>query len=194
MLESEYWAWMHDIFSETWRVQKDNSYLYVSHTDRGIFSLKPILEDIGYHFLQMIVWYGPNGYSMQRSRKTWSYRHEPILIFEKGDAPFLLDHTGVWYTSVIEAARPQSNFRDKRTHPTQKPLSLYHKILDRTPGEIIYDPMIGSGTTAVAAKILGRRWLAFEIDPDVAERARERVRNTQPPLFVLEPQQAEMDL
>jgi len=41
---------------------------------------------------------------------------------------------------------------------------------------------------------LGMHYLAFEIEPDVAERARERVRNTQPPLFVMEPEQTEMGL
>ena len=37
--------------------------------------------------------------------------------------------------------------------------------------------------------MLGRNYLAFEIDPDTAELARERVRITQPPLFVPEPEQ-----
>ena len=42
--------------------------------------------------------------------------------------------------------------------------------------------------------MLGRRYLAFEIDPDTAEMARERVRMTQPPLFVPEPQQLELEM
>jgi len=46
------------------------------------------------------------------------------------------------------------------------------------------------GNVKIAAKALNRKYLAFEIDPDVAETARQRVRQTQPPLFVLpEPQQ-----
>ena len=42
--------------------------------------------------------------------------------------------------------------------------------------------------------MLGRHYVAFEIDPNVAERARERVANTQMPLFVPEPEQMEMAL
>jgi len=42
--------------------------------------------------------------------------------------------------------------------------------------------------------MLGRRYLAFEIDPDSAELARERVRNTQPPLFVPQPEQATLNM
>ena len=60
------------------------------------------------------------------------------------------------------------------------------------PGGLVIDYFMGSGTTAVAAKILGLRWWGSEIDPDTAEMARERVRMTQPPLFVPEARQAEM--
>lgn len=56
-------------------------------------------------------------------------------------------------------------------------------------GAIVFDPFTGGGTVPAVCKMLGRRYLAFEIDATVAERARERVRNTQPPLFVDMPQQ-----
>ena len=55
--------------------------------------------------------------------------------------------------------------------------------------DVILDPFTGGGTVPAVCKMLGRKYLAFEIDPIVAERARERVRNTNPPLFVLEPEQ-----
>jgi len=59
---------------------------------------------------------------------------------------------------------------------------------------LVVDPFSGGGTVPAVCKMLGRHYLAFEIDPGVAERARERVRNTQPPLFVMQPEQAEMEL
>lgn len=58
-----------------------------------------------------------------------------------------------------------------------------------SPNELVLDTFAGFGNIPATCKMLGRHYLAFEIDPDVAERARERVRNTQPPLFVLEPEQ-----
>jgi len=57
-------------------------------------------------------------------------------------------------------------------------------------GAIVLDPFTGGGTVPAVCKMLGRRYLAFEIEPDVAHTARDRVRNTQPPLFVPEPEQA----
>jgi len=57
------------------------------------------------------------------------------------------------------------------------------------PAEIIFDPFCGWGTFPAVCKMLGRHWLGFEIDPQVAERARLRVLETQPPLFIPEPEQ-----
>lgn len=59
---------------------------------------------------------------------------------------------------------------------------------------VIFDPFCGEGTTPSVCKMLNRQYLAFEINPDTAERARERVRNTQPPLFVMQAKQAKLEL
>jgi site-specific DNA-methyltransferase (adenine-specific) len=60
------------------------------------------------------------------------------------------------------------------------------------PKAVVLDCFAGEGSILGACKLLGRHYLAFEIDPDIAELARERVRNTQPPLFVMEPEQLEL--
>lgn len=51
-------------------------------------------------------------------------------------------------------------------HPTQKPEKLLAKIIlaSSNPGDMVFDPFLGSGTTAVAAKKLGRRYCGVEID------------------------------
>lgn len=58
---------------------------------------------------------------------------------------------------------------------------------------IVLDPFTGGGTVPAVCKMLGRHYLAFEIDPDTAERARQRVANTQPPLFVPQLEQLELE-
>jgi len=55
--------------------------------------------------------------------------------------------------------------------------------------DVVLDPFCGWGTYPAACKMLNRRWLAFEINPDTAEVARRRVAQTQPPLFVEPPEQ-----
>jgi len=58
----------------------------------------------------------------------------------------------------------------------------------------VVDPFTGGGTVPAVCKMLGRQYLAFEIDPATADTARERVRNTQPPLFTVLPEQTAMEL
>lgn len=60
------------------------------------------------------------------------------------------------------------------------------------PDDVVLDPFTGGGTVPAVCKMLGRNYVAFEIEPETAEKARERVLNTQPPLFVLEPEQMEL--
>ena len=71
---------------------------------------------------------------------------------------------------------------------------ISHYLRVFSPGHgIVFDPFSGGASIPMGCIATSRRWLAFEIDPDTAERARERVRNTQPPLFMMEPEQQVMD-
>jgi site-specific DNA-methyltransferase (adenine-specific) len=65
-------------------------------------------------------------------------------------------------------------------HPTQKPvMAMLPLILAFSRmRDIVLDPFVGSGTTAVAAKALGRRYIGIEIDPTIARQADERVKQS----------------
>lgn len=65
----------------------------------------------------------------------------------------------------------------ERQHPTQKPLQLMKWILQDFSKEddLILDPFCGSGTTCVAAKMLGRRYIGIDISPEYCEIARQRL-------------------
>lgn len=62
-------------------------------------------------------------------------------------------------------------------HPTQKPVKLMQALIALTtkPGQVVLDPFAGSGSTAVAARNLGRHFIAYEINADYAAIARERL-------------------
>jgi site-specific DNA-methyltransferase (adenine-specific) len=64
-----------------------------------------------------------------------------------------------------------------RCHPTQKPEPLLLDLVSlfTDPGEVILDPYFGSGTTAAAARALGRRCIGVEIDPAYVLAARARL-------------------
>ena len=66
---------------------------------------------------------------------------------------------------------------ERRIHEAQKPLSLIEFLISLTTreGQIVLDPFMGSGTTAVAARRLNRRFIGFEIVPEFYQRATKRL-------------------
>jgi len=111
------------------------------------------------------------------------------------------DHPYIW----LEKGRPNGRdwmrtlffgSRDKTHHEWGDGWRGFAFLTDRlsSPGATVLDPFTGGGTVPAVCRAFGRNYVAFEIDPATADRARERVRNTQPPLFVPEPEQLEMAL
>ena len=71
-------------------------------------------------------------------------------------------------------------------HPAQKPIKLMEVLIDlvTAPGQIVVDPFAGSGTTGVAAKNLGRKYILIERSPELCKVVTERLAKiNQPPLF-----------
>jgi DNA modification methylase len=76
----------------------------------------------------------------------------------------------------------------EREHPCPKPLDLIRFLIDKfsNASEIVLDPFVGSGTTAVAAKMEGRNYVGIEISEKYCEIARRRVASAPTPLFARE--------
>lgn len=83
---------------------------------------------------------------------------------------------GVWECPIVLDRAHEGG----RVHTTQKPLALMEALVrDFTdPGELVLDPFAGSGTTGVAARRLGRRFVGWELDAKYAEVARRRIGET----------------
>lgn len=71
-----------------------------------------------------------------------------------------------------------NGMEEKSEHPTQKPEALIEKLVlaSSAAGQLVVDPFVGSGTTAVVANRLGRRWLVGDADGRYVGLARERLR------------------
>jgi len=173
---ADYWAWLKDRLIEIYRLLKENSRLYIFHTDIGVFQLKPLCELIGFRYSQTLIWYGPNLVgSRGRISKDWHCMHENILLFYKGKrTPMLSTHESNCY-SVQVCVRPQSNFKGGRDHPAQKPSKLLNSLISRSPGQVILFPFLGSGVDTRAAKDHHRDFVGIEINSDYCEIAEERL-------------------
>ncbi len=134
---------------------------------------------IGFEFAQQIIW-DKGLFSIGRSWYHWN--HEPCFVIRKPGVSNLFigehDQATIWRAPSPKRIGSGSKER-KEDHPTQKPV-LLSEIPIRNhlrPGEAVYEPFSGSGTTLIAAETLGRRCYAMEIDPKYVQVAIERWQN-----------------
>lgn len=99
------------------------------------------------------------------------YQHEQAYLLAKGRPQrrrFPLKDVLRW------------DYSGNRLHPTQKPVSALRPLIGAFSkrGDLVLDPFAGSGSTLVAARQLGRRFLGIEIDRQYWQAARERLRES----------------
>jgi len=98
-------------------------------------------------------------------------------------APEYANFTNVW--SFLP--ENQKTFNKKEYgHPMQKPILLIKRLIEMLSLKdmIIFDPFLGSGTTAVACKELGRKYIGIELNKEYCEIAKNRINTIPEPLFV----------
>ena len=85
----------------------------------------------------------------------------------------------VWSVSRLHREHPE-----RADHPTQKPLEIIERMVKAScpPGGVVLDPFMGSGTTAIAAKRLGRQFTGFELNPAYCEIIQARLAAPEVPL------------
>jgi site-specific DNA-methyltransferase (adenine-specific) len=83
---------------------------------------------------------------------------------------------------VLEVPVICNGMAEKTPHATQKPEALIEKLIaaSSAPGQLVVDPFVGSGTTAVVAARLGRRWLAGDADARYVGLTRDRLQSATP--------------
>ena len=93
---------------------------------------------------------------------------------ERDGERFRMTHpSNIW----VDLCVPFWSMPENTPHPYQKPEKLVERVIQASsnPGDLVLDPFLGSGTTAVVARRLGRRYLGFEIDPDHVRLALKRL-------------------
>ena len=117
---------------------------------------------------------------MTMGRGDYHWKHEPCWYVVKGTGSWAGDRT---QTTVWDFASPlhiMSGSKEVKTpHPTQKPVECMKRPIENnsSPGQAVYDPFVGSGTSIIAAEMTGRACHAIEIDPAYVDVAIERWQN-----------------
>ena len=195
MPEDAFWDFQEDWTKDAYRVSALGTRLYSVISEDMIWRFREIAEKAGWRFHQILLWCKPNMVHTRRISSDWNMMVEYCLLFHKvKKTPMLNKVEGVNTHNWIEAVSAQTNYsgNNKKIFPAQMNFDVAFTWLARTPGKVLFEPFAGSGTTIVAAKMLGLDYIAFEIDPETTNLARKRVSETNPPLFTNLSQQKEM--
>jgi len=187
------------------RVLKPEGTLWVSGTQHGIFSVGFALQSLGFKLLNTVTWYKPNAspnlscryFTHSSELLIWAApRPAPRLLHtfqyqdmrkEAGGKQMRdvwalpqtgeeeLDETG--QGKVWTLTGPKAGEKTLGRHPTQKPLGLLERVVraSSSQGALVVDPFCGSGTTGVAARALGRRFLGMDASREYLRLARARL-------------------
>ncbi len=180
------------VIREYARVLKPNGALYLFTRWDVLQRWREAIEATGMHIKQRIIW--NKSHWKMGDLSYYGSQIEDILFCIKSRAHKLRwsKRGGNLWSSSSSAYLPEGQFN----HPTQKPETIIRRMVKNSsdPGQVVLDMHVGSGTVPAVCKMLQRNYLAFEIDEATADMARERVRNTQPPLPLVEVTQHEMEL
>lgn len=172
--------WYEPRLNEMWRVIKDTGAIYLHCNYRLVHYLRVKLDEVfGIDsFRNEIIW--NQGSWRNYSDKKLESAHESMLFYAK-PAHTINEQLARGYTDVwtIDALNQNDKFDEKVGYVGQKPLEYVERIIkiSSKPNDIIADFFLGSGTTCVAAKKLGRDYLGCDINPKAIELTKERLDN-----------------
>jgi site-specific DNA-methyltransferase (adenine-specific) len=185
------------------RVLKPNGTIWISGTHHVIFSIGYALQQLGYKILNDIAWEKPNP-PPNLSCRYFTHSTETVLWAAKNEqSKHVFNYqemrkvTGkqmktVWRQEEFEASTPSEEFSpiwtmaapggDEKAHgkhPTQKPVALVARCLlaSTKEGDLVLDPFLGGGTTAVACVRLKRGCVGIEVDEAHANLAVQRIKS-----------------
>ena len=187
----------YDDFCKAWlieckRILKDNGSIWVIGSYHNIFRLGYHLQNLNYWLLNDVIWRKNNPMPNFRGTR-FTNAHETLIWaskYKKSKYTFNyqslkclnddLQMRSDWVLPIC-SGKERLKKNGKKVHSTQKPEALLHRIILATTnkGDSIFDPFLGTGTTAVVAKKLGRNYFGVEKDKKYFKAASERINKTQ---------------
>ena len=162
---------------------RDNGTIWISGTHHNIHVVMRCLQELGYKVLNTITWQKtdppPNLscryfnfsteliiWARKTMKKPHKFNYEAMKLLNGGQ-----QMTDVWRIPAVSLWEKQQG-----KHPTQKPLRLLYRIIlaSTNEGDTVLDPFSGSGTTGIAANLLGRKYIGIEQDEQFCELSLRR--------------------
>ena len=180
-------AWL----NECKRILKDNGGIWVIGSYHNIFRIGYHLQNLDYWLLNDVIWRKNNPMPNFRGTR-FTNAHETLIWASKNKkSKYTFNYQSLKclnddlqmrsdWTLPICNGKERLKKNGKKIHSTQKPEALLHRIILATTnkGDAIFDPFLGTGTTAVVAKKLGRKYFGIERDKKYFKAASERINKT----------------
>lgn len=156
--------WLKPAFRQIYRVLRRDSLCISFYGWHRVDEFMAAWREAGFTPVGHIVW----AKSYSSNRRFVAYRHEQAYLLAKGK-PQLPE-------SPIPDILPWVHSYN-RLHPTEKSPDSLKPLIESfsRPGHLVLDPFAGSGSTLVAAKDLGRKYIGVELDPGYARKANARL-------------------
>ncbi len=186
----------YDEFCKTWlveckRVLKKTGTIWVIGSYHNIFRLGYHLQNLNYWILNDLIWRKNNPmpnfkgtrftnahetliWASKNKKSKYTFNYQSLKCFNDD-----LQMRSDWLLPICNG-KERLKKNGKKIHSTQKPESLLHRIIlaSTNKGDSIFDPFLGTGTTAVVAKKLGRKYFGVERDKRYFKAAEERISKT----------------
>ena len=197
LTDDKYWSMMENIFKETYRVTQSGGRLVVNVANLGRKPYIPfskyfteLLIETGFIMRGEIIWQKSKGANANFAWGSWLSASNPVirdiheycLVFSKdslkkstqGESSlekeeFMESTLSIWNINPEKAK--------KIGHPAPFPVELPKRFINlySFKEDLVLDPFIGSGTTAVASKLMQRNYVGYEINKDYIEIANKRL-------------------
>ena len=201
----EYQKWFSDVIQSITRTLKQNASVYICSDWQTSIIIAPILDEF-FTIRNRITWEREKGRGAKANWKNstediwfctkgndYTFNVESVKLKKKVIAPYrdadgnakdwedtpdgrfrLTYPSNIWTDITI----PYWSMPENTDHPTQKPEKLIAKLVlaSSNPGDLVFDPFLGSGTTAVVCKKLDRNFLAIEMDQEYSLWSEKRLK------------------
>jgi len=174
------------IMEEITRILKDGGTFYIFCSDRQLGDYISQCNN-GLKYSNTLVWYDTQGHPSVRKRAFTNHSQYIAYGHKENNVKYVFNWLGEKKMGNVIKCTGSTSFEYGKAvrgrvgewvgHPTQKPVKLVRRLLKISSNEndIVCDPFIGSGTTAIACKQTGRRFIGFEIDKNYYDISLQRL-------------------
>jgi site-specific DNA-methyltransferase (adenine-specific) len=158
-----------DYLPELYRVMKPQSDLYLMTSYLHLADFQAAAIEAGFRLHNILVWH-----KVSSTANRWYMKNiEFTLYLYKGSAKTINNPSSA---AMLTIPNPRN-----KTHPCEKPVQLMRHYIENSsrPGDTVFDPFMGSGSTGVAAIQSGREFIGAEIDAMYFKRASVRIKDAE---------------